>query len=210
MKRFLILSLLSIAACGEDPNSLTGHGKAITEPAGSVAAAALQCTDAPQGRSYTLFDGSKLEANRVNEGAAVNRARTKPYSVLAGEYQRVLGAVPSSLAKAGGSFDDPPARWYAEPAYGGVSIHAVFDLSFEACTTFARDNPAMASAPTSDSAAEQCRSLMRKAWNRTASPTEIDACVDLATKKLSSESDSRKQWSYVCSSILSSSLFLTY
>jgi len=51
---------------------------------------------------------------------------------------------------------------------------------------------------------------MRKAWSRSASPAEITSCTNLATQKLSTEPDARRRWAYVCSSILSSSQFLTF
>ena len=76
--------------------------------------AALECTVKPEGRSYVLFDGSKLEDTRANENVGVNRARLKPFAVIQGEYQRVLGLVPASIAGSAGSFDDAPARWFAE------------------------------------------------------------------------------------------------
>lgn len=212
MKTILLLSIGLLAACGADPDSLSGgrnKNGASTDPNES-AAAALQCMQAPQGRSYVLFDGTKMEQSRVNEGAGVNRARLKPYAVLAGEYQRVIGAVPPSLAKSGGSFDDPPERWFTETDYGGVALHAMFDLSFEGCSTFVKTVPEMAQLPTTDSASNQCSLLMKKAWSRTPNPTEVDACVELATKKVSTETNPARAWSYVCASILSSSQFLTY
>ena len=50
----------------------------------------------------------------------------------------------------------------------------------------------------------------RKAWSRTATVEDTDACVDVATNKLNDEPDARRRWAYVCASILSSSNFLTY
>lgn len=207
-----IILAFTLVACGADPDSLSGgRGKGTgTDTDPNAAAAALQCTDAPQGRSYIGFDSAKLETTRVNEGAGVNRARLKPYAVLAGEYQRVIGAVPPSLAKSAGSFDDPPARWFSEADYGGVALHAMFDISFEACGAYVKTVPEMGALPTTDSASNQCSSLMRKAWNRTPNPTEVDACVDLATQKVKTETNPARAWSYVCASVLSSSQFLTY
>jgi hypothetical protein len=51
---------------------------------------------------------------------------------------------------------------------------------------------------------------MRKAWSKTPAPEEITACTDLAVTKLAAEKDVHRRWSYVCSSILSSSQFLTF
>jgi len=114
----------SASACSEEADSLTG-GNGPGGPGGanpddpSATPADLQCTQKPAGRSYVLFDGQKLEDARVNENVGINRARLKPFNVLQGEYQRVLGLVPASLAASAGSFDEPPARWYAEAQHSG-------------------------------------------------------------------------------------------
>ena len=183
-------------------------GEGSTEP--GTTPEALQCTEKPEGRSYTNFGGLKLEELRVNENVGVNRARIKPYAVMAGEYQRVLGLVPPSLAASGGSFDEPPKRWFAEAAHSGVSLNAIFSLSFEGCLAYTKTAPEYAAAPTAETAKTVCSTLMRKAWSHSASPEEIDSCVTLATTKLAAEPDARRKWTYVCSSILSSSQFLTF
>lgn len=206
-----------LAACGEDPDSLTGRanipganapGANPDDP--NAAPGALECTVKPEGRSYVLFNGMKLEEKRANENLGVNRARLKPYAVMKGEYQRVLGLVPASLETAAGSFDDAPARWYAEAQHSGVSLNAVFDISFDGCGAYTKTAAEYAAMPTAESAAQVCAALMRKAWSRTAAPEEIAACTALATTKLAAEPDARRRWTYVCSSILSSSQFLTF
>lgn len=208
----------SAAACGGDYDDLTGHAG----PAGSsgddganpddpnAAPGALECTVKPEGRSYALFDGTKLEAKRPNENLGVNRARLKPFGVMKGEYQRVLGLVPPSLEKSGGSFDEAPARWFAEAQHSGVSLNAIFDISFEGCAALTKTAPEYAAMPTAESAGTVCASLMRKAWSKTPSPDELTSCTNLATTKLNAEPDARRRWTYVCSSILSSSQFLTF
>ena len=211
----IIALTLCLAACGDDPSSLTGranvpgaNGANPDDP--NAAPGALECTVKPEGRSYVLFDGAKLEDRRTNENVGVNRARLKPYAVMKGEYQRVLGLVPPSLAGAAGSFDDAPVRWYTEAQHSGVSLNAVFGISFEACGAYTKTAPEYADAPTPESAAKVCAALMRKAWSREASPEEIAACTTLATTKLAAEPDARRRWTYVCSSVLSSSQFLTF
>lgn len=206
---------LPMAAC-DDPDSLTGRGTkygSSGDPAAGgdqAAAEALQCTDKPQGRVYKQFDGSDLTGDRANENVGVNRARIKPYAVMAGEYTRVLGAAPPSLAKAASSFDEPPDRWFEEASHSGVSLNAIFDISFEGCTTYVQGQGNLAAAPTADTAKDFCSTMMRKAWSRTASPEEVDGCVQLATDKLSQETNVQRRWAYVCASILSSSNFLTF
>jgi hypothetical protein len=207
----------SLSACAEEADELTG-GR-VSKPGDNSGAnpddpnatpAALQCTEKPEGRSYVHFDGKKLEELRLNENVGVNRARQKPYPVMKGEYQRVLGLVPASLEASAGSFDDPPARWFAEAQHSGVSLNAIFDISFEGCTAYTKTAPEYAAAPTAETAKTVCTALIRKAWSRTASPDEIAACTDLAMNKLAAEPDARRRWTYVCSSILSSSQFLTF
>ncbi|MBX3226150.1 MAG: hypothetical protein KIT84_28745 [Labilithrix sp.] len=177
----------------------------------SSVSSALQCNAKPENtRTYALFDGSKLEDKRENEGVAVNRARMKPYAVMETEFQRVIGTVPESLKGAGGSFDAPPARWHAETGYSGVSINKMYEIAFEGCLGYARENASLAAAPTADSAKTECTKLMRKAWSKTPTGDEVESCVDLATNKLSGEEDVTRRWSYVCASVLSSSHFLTF
>jgi hypothetical protein len=201
-----------VAACSEDTDSLLGgpQGSPQSDQDG-VLPAHLQCTEKPVGRSYLSFDGkSKLEDSRMNEAAIANRARFKPFQVMAGEYQRVLGVAPKKLESAATSFDAPPDRWYAEPGHSGVSLSAAFDLSFDACAQSVASKAEHAAAPTAESATRYCTTTMRKAWSRSPSPDEVSACVSLATEKLGEEPDARRRWAYVCASILSSSHFLTY
>jgi len=212
--------VLSTAACGDDPDSLTGRRSGAAGADGTAnganpndpnaAPGALECTAKPEGRSYLLFDGSKLESTRVNENVGVNRARLKPFSVMQGEYQRVLGLVPASLADAAGSFADAPARWFSETEHSGVSLSAVFDISFDGCQEYTKTAADYAAAPTTDTATTVCTALMRKAWNKTPAPEEIASCTTLATTKLGAEPDARRRWAYVCASVLSSSQFLTF
>ena len=178
---------------------------------GSSVQAALQCNAKPEGtRSYALFDGTKLEEKRANEGSGINRARVKPYAVMASEYQRVLGTTPETIKTASGSFDAAPARWFAEATYSGVSMNAVFNISYEGCLTYAKQSADLKAAPTAESAKTECSKLMRKAWSKAPTPEEIDGCVDLATNKTSAEADVSRRWSYVCATVLTSSQFLTF
>jgi hypothetical protein len=222
---------ITIAACTGNPDELTGMG---VRPGGdgqpcesnsqcasnvceegkcvgdgpSVDPAALKCTQGPNGRSYVLFDGSKLEAKRDNENVGINRARVKPYPTLEKEFQRVLGVVPPSLKNSAASFDSPATRWFQEADLSGVSLNAFASIAFEACSAYTKSASEFASAPTEESAKEQCKKLMRKAWSRSASPDEISGCAKLATTI--NESDVRKKWAYTCTSVLSAAQFLTF
>ncbi len=202
------LLAIGLVACEDDPNQLLG-GRRNASTDGTDTSAALECTAKPEGRSYVLFDGSKLEGTRINEAGGVNRARIKPHAVMATEYERVLGVVPASVRASASSFGSVPERWYAEPVHSGVSMSAVFDISFEGCLSYVK-TAGLSAAPAADSASTECTKLMRKAWNRSPSPEEISECTDLAVTKLAGETDVARRWAYVCASILSSSQFLTF
>lgn len=209
---FATASALAVLGC-DDPNELTGgpgdrgrNGEDGTDDS----AAALECTEAPVGRSYTLFDGTKLEQSRHNENVGVNRARVKPFAAMEKEFQRVLGVVPPSLKDSAGSFDVPAARWFGEAEYSAVSLHAMAEISFEACLAYTKTSPAFAAPPTAETAGAECSKLMRKAWSRSPSPDEISGCADLATTALADEKDVGRRWAYACASVLSASQFLTF
>jgi hypothetical protein len=200
--------------CDGDFNSLTGgpnrQERGGPGEDGTGGGDGLTCTDAPEGRSYVLFDGTKLEQSRENENVGVNRARVKPFAAMGGEFERVLGAAPPSLAGAAGSFDVPAARWYGETQYSAVSLHAMASISYEGCLAYVKDNPAFSKAPTDATARAECSKLMRKAWSRSPSPDEIAGCADLATKTLAEEKDIERRWAYACASVMSASQFLTF
>src|SRR5688500_7006619 len=154
-------ALVALPACEGDPDSLTGFGnrRPGDKPGegDEEGAAGLQCTEAPDGRSYATFDGSKLEESRLNENVGVNRARVKPFASLEKEFVRVLGAAPPSLKGAEGSFDVPAARWFGETKYSGVSLHAMSSIAYEGCLAYVKAKPAFAAAPTAESAKTECR-----------------------------------------------------
>ena len=213
---FASIAALATAACEGDYDNLTGgrqggpgRGGEGTEE-GDGTNPALECTVAPDGRSYVLFDNSKLEESRANEAVGVNRARVKPHATLAKEFKRVLGVEPPSLKGAAGSFDVPAARWYGETQYSAVSLHAMATISFEGCLAYVKGKPAFAAAPTAETAKTECAVLMRKAWSRSPSPDEIAGCADLAVKSVADEPDVARRWAYACTSVLSSSQFLTF
>lgn len=186
----------SLDVGARDPNRLEGPG--------------LSCTEKPEGRSYPIFDGHKLEESRVNENASANRARYKPFGALAGEYKRALGTIPPSLAQSGASFDDPPPRWYTEATQSGTSLNAMYAISFEACQQTLQQKPNFRAMPTEETAKKFCQSLMRRSWSQSPSPEELNGCVELATKKLDAEPQPVRRWAYACASVLTSSHFLTF
>lgn len=215
---FTSLAALGTAGCEGDYDNLQGGGNPAGGGPGGEGApggegttpASLQCTQAPDGRSYAMFDGAKLEESRTNENVGVNRARVKPFAAMTKEFQRVIGVVPASLKDAAGSFDVPAPRWYGETQYSAVSLHAMATISYEGCLAYVKGKPEFSAAPTEATAKAECTSLMRKAWSRSPSPTEISGCADLAVKTLADEKDVSRRWAYACASVLSSSQFLTF
>jgi hypothetical protein len=199
-----VLAVLSIVACeaesAEDSDAADSN----------LDGASLMCVSKPQARSYKHFDGTLLEEKRADESVDANRARFKPFAVIGDEYKRVLGTTPRSLAGASATFDDPPARWFAETALSGVALTAVYGISLEGCAASMATDPARATAPTADTATTYCKDTMQNAWGVPPTADEVATCVTLATTKLSGESDAKKRWAHVCASILTSSQFLTF
>ncbi|MFO0740355.1 MAG: hypothetical protein U0270_30950 [Labilithrix sp.] len=198
-----ILSVLAVACSAEwvDEDSSASES--------NLDGSSLVCTSAKPGRSYELFDGSKLEAKRADESFDANRARFKPFAVMADEYKRVLGVTPKSLATAAATFEDPPARWHAEAAPSAVAIDAIYRIGLEGCTAMVAASAELAAAPTAASAKTFCADLMDKAWGE-APAAALDTCADLATNKLSGEPDARKRWAHTCAAVVTSPQFLTF
>jgi hypothetical protein len=173
-------------------------------------ATSLVCSAPPVARSYVFFDGTKLEDKRADESVDANRARFKPFVVMADEYKRVLGTVPKSLASSAATFADPPARWFAEPEPSGVTLNAIYGIGLDGCSTMLAGDASKTTPPAADTAGAFCKDLMTKAWGQAPADDELAACVDLLTNKLSGESDARTRWAHGCATVLTTTQFLTY
>jgi hypothetical protein len=207
----LLLLGSSLGACAsEDDTQETPPPGASSGSSGSVNPQALECTEKPQGRTYVDFGGIDLATSRANENIGVNRGRIKPYSVLAGEYTRVLGAAPASLPGQAGSFDVPDPRYFEEPRATGVGISAMYGVSFEGALVLAKANAKYATAPDATSAPTECAAFLGKAFSRTPNTEEINACAAFATSKLGKETNPQRKWAYVFANVLTSTGFLTY
>lgn len=199
----LAVALVLGTACTPDP-PCTGkacresHGLGGDEDA-SVTAQALECTTF--GAAHVGLGGVDLAA-KAGGAVAGDRVRTKPYSALVGEYDRVLGRenVPASLASAASTFGVANDRWYLEPVLSAVFLGEAFDVAFQGCASVTTNLPV----PTADAARAKCASWARAAWSREATPDQLDACVAVAL-----ESPDRP-WAYACASVLSATGFLTY
>ena len=217
-----IVALCMVACAAEDSSSLGGPGEQAgpggpggpggenpggpggTTPAGSTPPGPGACEANP----HVGFAATDFVADRTPGEIGMNRRRVKPYSALASEFRRALGAVPADLATNKAAFGEPPARWYSEPSEGAVSLYTTYTLAFTTCydtMTGANYN----AAPTAATATTECAALQRKFWQRTASPDETKACADM-TLASTTETNARRRWAHACASILTSSGFTTY
>src|SRR5258706_15210505 len=74
------------------------------------------------GYTYDGFGGTRLEAGRAHEDIGFDRDRVKPYSALAGEFARVLGApAPALLAQLSSTVGHVPPPSVHEPPAQPVS-----------------------------------------------------------------------------------------
>jgi len=162
------------------------------------------------GRSWLGFDGAPLDLRRVDAPAGADGHRVKPYSALAGEYARVLGKTPASLASLANTFGAAPERWYDEPQASAVSIYASLRVAFQGCLAVTGAGAKYAAGPDAASAATECGAWAQAFWSRAATPQEIDACVRVAVEGTAKEPDARRRWAYACASVLSAAGFLAY
>lgn len=206
-------SLLVVACVGE-VDSLTGGrrgpgGGPGDDPEGTTPGAdPTQPGTCKEGDPHKGFADVDFVGDRKPGAIGADRRRVKPYSAMNSEFQRTLGTVPNALAQSGAAFGDVPARWYAEPTAGAISLYTTYTLAFTACYD-AMTAPAFAQGPTAETAAVECAKMQRKFWQRTATPEETQACVDLAVG-LTTETVARRRWAHACASIMTSAGFTTY
>lgn len=204
-------------ACGDGGDELTGGpqrggngpGEEGTQPGEDGKPAAddpALCTS----KTYAGFENFELTSERKVQKLGTDRARMKPFSALQTEYTRVLGNTPASLTGAAATFGQPPARWYEEPAANAVALQTAQNIAFDGCLTYTATATEFASAPDQTSAETQCAAMARKFWSKTPGPSEISACVEVATTGSAAEPNARRKWAYACASVLTSAGFLAY
>jgi hypothetical protein len=214
------LFVVALAGCSGDPNALGLGDDPFNPPPGPSPSAedggqpdpgpTLTCNQKSEGRTYKGYGGITLDGDRVNEAAGENRARVKPFSVLAGEYTRVIGAPPASLAANATTYGDVPARWYTEAHSSAVELTTSYRIAFDGCLTFTASAAEFSALPTAASAPGECTSMMTKFWSRTPQPSEITSCANYATTALAKEPSARRRWAYVCAAAMTSTRFLTF
>lgn len=213
---FALLAGVMIA-CGEDGNDLTGGpqrggnggGEEGTQP-GEEGKPDPQDPALCTSKTYAGFDNRELTSERKMLKLGTDRARMKPFSALQTEFQRVLGSTPASLTGAAATFGQPPARWNEEPSANAVALQTAYSIAFDGCLTYTATAAEYASAPDGATAEAQCAAMARKFWSKTPGPSEISACVDVATTGSAAEPNARRKWAYACASVLTSAGFLAY
>lgn len=204
--------LVLIAGCGgpeDDPN--TRHNVAVdppVDPNKPVDKPAPQCS--VTGKVWTGFAGTNLVEKRDPGAIGADRARIKPYSALASEYERTIGTVPASLGQAEASFGAAPDRFDAEPQSNAIALYSAFRVAFDGCLTFTATAPDYAAAPANATSSSICTTLARKFWSRAPDANELQSCTQVAMVDSAMETDPRRRWAYACATLLSSSGFLTY
>lgn len=211
----VVFAALAPACAAEDANALDGRRNTPADPNAPPPGGDPNATPPVDpatcgGKKFLGFDGEDLVARRPVANAGVDRSRFKPYDALAGEFQRVLGTTPASLAGASDTFGKAEARWYDEPAVGGVVLQTGFKIAFDGCLTYVATKPDFAVAPTAATAAAKCAEMARTFWSRTASPDQIAACSDVAIAGAAKEPNAQRKWAYACASVLDSAGFMTY
>lgn len=225
-RAFLASTIVSfcLVACAAESSDLTGGPRGGTTDPGQDPTTDPNDPNAPptststgptppvpgacEASTHVGFAKTDFVADRKAGEIGVNRRRVKPYSALATEFQRTLGAVPAALATNVAAFGDAPPRWFQEPNEGAVSLYTTYTIAFTTCYE-TMTQPEFQVTPDATSAPAQCAKLQRKFWQRTATPDETQACADL-TLGLTTEPLARRRWAHACASILSSSGFTTY
>lgn len=212
-----LITALVVVACDPGESELgpngrrgSGNGGAADENGDGTAATDPNAPgNCKEGTPHPGFANNDFVSDRKPGAIGADRRRVKPYSAIRTEMQRALGQVPASLATNAAAFGDTPARWFAEPTAGAVSLFTTYGIAFTGCyDTMA--GATYGAAPTTQTAGEECAKMQRKFWQRTPSADETKACVDLAVTELASEATPRRRWAHVCASILTAAGFTTY
>jgi len=213
-----------LTACSGDGNSLTGEGAPDdpTNPlfpgAGTPTPPAPEKVCLETQTPYVGLGGIALHGSRSEALPGVDRDRFKPFTALAGEYRRTLSLTNApNLQSSQATFGDAPPRFFSEPKATAVNLYEAFSVAFRLCEANNTAGP-FASAPTEVQAKAECEKWARKAWSRTPTPADIDACVKVAVTDSITENPPTGQrqttpvrrWAYACASVYTSAGFLTY
>lgn len=212
-----------LTACSGDGGTLTGDapegpGGGLVPGLPTPEAPAPEKVCAEQQQGYVGLGGIALHASRAEALPGVDRDRFKPFTALSGEYRRALGMQNApNLQSSAATFGDAPARFFVEPKATAVNVFEAFQVAFRLCEQTNAIAP-FTTAPTTETAQAECSKWERKAWSRTPTPADIDACVKVAVTDSVTENPPTGQrqttpvrrWAYACASVYTSASFLTY
>lgn len=216
MKALIATTIVSmmIIGCDADTDSLYAGGRRRTTDGDDATNGSTSGADPTQpgscqeGVPHPGFANVDFVADRAIGAIGADRRRVKPHSALQTEFQRALGRVPEKLASSAAAYGEVPARWYAEPTAGAVSLYTTYTLAFSTCYD-TMDGAPYTEMPSASVASTECAKMQRKFWQRTPTPDETQGCVDLAVG-LQDEPVARRRWAHACASILTSAGFTTY
>lgn len=195
---------------GKDPDSGVGPEAIGTDEGDGGVGLMVTCSDS-SGKKYQGLGGKELTAGRLEEvPKLMDRARVVPYSALSGEFSRVLKVVPKSLTDNAMTFNAPEDRWYHEPTLNGVNVFTAYRAAYEAALSYTGSDQTFASAPSEESATQVCTTIAEKAWHRTPTAQEIEACKKVALTDTASVPEANKRWAYTIAAILAATGFVTY
>ncbi len=203
------VALLVVACDGLDDSAEARRNAAPDGADGGPSVDPTQPGSCKVGTAHLGFGGTDFVGKRQPGALGEERRRVKPYSALTTEFQRALGQVPAGMAGSVAAFGIVPARWYAEPGAGAVSVYTTYGLAFSGCYDTMTD-ASYAQAPTAATAAAECARMQRKFWQRTPTPDETTECVDLAVTDFGAEPVARRRWAHACASLLTAARFTSY
>jgi hypothetical protein len=217
----LLLISLVLPACGKakkpklypagSSSTASGIDGSKTTDGGMNSKGGMLTCSATDGKTYMGFGNVSLVAGRKTEVPKEgDRFRVKPYSVLAGEFTRVLGSEPASLAANATSFVSAPDRWYVDTQASAITLFTSFRVAYEGALKLASSDAKFAAAPTEESASANCNSFARQAWNRLPTVEEVAACKKVALIETVGETDVKARWAYTLASVLAAANFLSY
>jgi hypothetical protein len=216
MKTLLFVGILTLALSSCDMGSsntmITTDHPTGSDPFTEVHGVGPACA---YNKSYVGFAGATLQAGRImpngdgSEPMGENRDRVKPVGALAGEYARVLGSTPSTLADVTNSYGLVPPRWFQEPEANAVSLYSSMRVAYMGCISYTTGSQ-YSMAPTVANAPALCAAFEKKFWSRDPDSDEINNCVNLAVNGTTDEPDPNMRWAVTCASVLSSADFLTF
>lgn len=191
-----------------DPDAIEQDTPAVTP--NDVSGDAAPAPTCDTGREYVGFGGANLAFDRMPGEVGEESRQPRPFTALASEFTRVLGAAPAMLAGSESTFGTVPARWHVEPTFSAVSVFTTYRIAFQGCLTHTAQPAKFGVMPSETTARAECATWSERFWMRKALGPELDACVKVVTQDAVVETSARRRWAYGCAATLASADFLTF